>query len=458
MVAGGIIQLITSHNEHNLYLTENPQISFFKTVYKRHTNFSFEIIDEVFDTSPDFGKHSRLTIPKSGDLLSNMTLHIKIDSINSYDNTKNANKNIKHINSNINCACEKCIKLQLGASPNYGWVNSLGHALIQCTWIEIGGRKIDKQYGEWLEIWTELTQPYEKRQGYFQMIGKVEPITFNPSTFTGEMDLYVPLNFWFCKNYGLALPLCSLPYQDIDLMVDFRKFEECWVSSIVNIVPPKKPRFDARILIEYIFIDIVERQKFYNQSHVYLIEQVQFNSDSEISSITANVDLYFNNPVKELLWTFQRTDVDKTKDWFNYGPFLDRTNCTTNDWFNYSTFLNRSTTAITRDPFQSGALLVNGTFLFDLLDASFFRLLQPYYRHTRISNNYIYTYSFALRPEVLQPSGQLNFSSVDNVRLLLNMNTLMTSEEKGSYLLRVYALSYNVLYISGGLGGLIWDY
>ncbi len=262
MVAGGLIQIITSYNEHNLYLTDNPEISFFKTVYKRHTNFSFETVDEIFNNSSDFGKTCRLTIPKSGDLISTLTLHVKIDSLNNKFSNKLSKKTTQHNNFDPNCACHQCLKLQLGVDSDYGWVNSLGHVLINSCWIEIGGMKIDKQYGEWMEIWSELTQPYEKRQGYFQMINKVEPVSFNSSTFSDSVDLYIPLNFWFCKNYGLALPLISLYYQDVELVVDFRNFSECWVPNKAINNPPKKPNFDAHVLIQYIYLDCDERKRY----------------------------------------------------------------------------------------------------------------------------------------------------------------------------------------------------
>ena len=452
MVAGALIQIISSIGEQDLYLTGDPQISIFKTVYKRHTNFAVETISEIFNNACDFGKTARCVIPRRGDLLSNIALEINIGSLNpEFTDQVALGSNILHMAS-ADCVCSNCLKSLLADNVNYGWANALGHVLIESSWIEIGGRKIDEQYGEWLEIWSELTQTQEKRMGYNQMIGKVDYPAFKATTFPGSANLYVPLNFWFCKNYGLALPIVALYYQDVELVVKFREFEGCWVSTTAGIAAPKRPKFDARILIDNIYLGLDERRQFYTQSNIYLIEQHQNHSDDEIRSTTANINLYFNHPVKEIIWLLQRSDVTGPAN----GVYSTSGYPIGNDWYNYSTFPNRNT-GIIQDTFEYGKILVNGSDRFSAQRAAYFRLLQPYYYHTRIPTNYIYTYSFSLKPEELQPTGQLNFSMVENVKILLSMPRDLSIAEQVSYIFRAYVVNYNVLYITSGMGSLLFN-
>ena len=322
--------------------------------------------------------------------------------------------------------------------------------------IALGGQKIDKQYGEWFEIWTELTQPLEKKAGYYQMIGKVDAASFKPSTFVDGMELYIPLNFWFCKNIGLALPLISLQYTEVDLVIEFREFEGCWVTNNTTKIP-KKPKIEVKILIDYIYLDTFERLQFSQQSHIYLIDQLQVNYFSEIIGSVSSMDLIFNNPVKELIWVLQRSDAVCDPG----GLFENSTYPIGNDWYNFSLSLDRSNGNI-QDTFRSGVLQINGSDRFNARKASYFRLLHPYYYHTKIPTNFMYVYSFCLKPEELQPTGHLNFSRVDNVKLRLHMkninayNLAKNNINDFSIFIKVYAVSYNILIITSGMGGLLF--
>lgn len=464
MPAGGLVQLITARGEQDLYIIGNPQISFFKTVYRRHTNFSIETVTEVFHNTADFGKTARCNIPKIGDILSGLTLHINIGSLNpEYETLLENSSDILHqefdniigddgeINENI-CACTTCIEELYRDELLFGWVNSLGHALIKSVWIDIGGQRIDKHYGEWMEIWTELTQTQEKRAGYYQMIGKVDPTSFTATTFTGNMELYIPLDFWFCKNVGLGLPLLDLYYNQIEIGVDFRDFNECYVKNKNVDNKPIQPSFDASILMDFVYLDIDERKKFYEESHIYLIEQLQTSDERDVSQNVNTIDLLqFNHPVKELIWVVQRNDViDKPK-----GLFPNSNYPIGNDWFNYSMFPCR-TTARVLDTFDSAVIQFNGHNRFKPMKASYFRLLQPYFKHTRNPINYIYTYSFALKPEEYQPTGHINFSNIDNSKLILKMTDKQTKFNV-KYNARVYAVNYNIFVVSNGIGALLFS-
>lgn len=462
MTAGAIIQLISASGAQDTFLSENPQITYFKTVYKRHTNFALDTTEEVFyNTSENFGKQCRCIIPRKGDLVSNITLYIKLGTLNpDFYNRIEKNKTVKHkpVKNKIDkdgrrvrkdCICSRCTEERYKNTMSYGWTNSLGHALIKSAWIEIGGKKIDRQYGEWLEIWSELTLTNEKQNAYNKMIGKVPQATFTATTFTGCMELYVPLNFWFSRSSGLALPVLALYYHSVELVVDFREFDECWVTNRTDIEPPERPDFEASVLVDYVYLDSDERKKFYEESHMYLIEQVQSTGCCPVLGSTANITMCFNHPVKMLTWVVQRADVTK----YPSGVYTGSNYPLGNDWFNFSTFQTRDT-AVLEDTFDTGVVQFNGVDRFDVRKASYFRLYQPYFHNTNSSNNYIYVYSFGINPEECTPSGYLNFSRVDNAKLVLNMDKLRPYTEYG---VTVYGLGYNVLIVSGGLGGLLYS-
>jgi hypothetical protein len=468
MPAGGLIQLVTARGEQDLYIIGNPQISLFKTVYRRHTNFSCETVREIFGSSiggspANFGKTTMCTLPVIGDLVTNLTLNVNLGSLNpEYDLALLNAENNEHVEcdeiigdngqvQNNICACQLCIEEQYKEELLFGWVNSLGHALVKSTWITIGGVVIDKQYGEWLEIWIELTQTQEKRDVYYQMIGKVDHTAYTATTFTGDMELYIPLNFWFCKNYGLALPIISLYNQQIQVYVDFRKFKELWIKNKSIDQVPKEPFFDASLLIEYVYLDVDERQQIYDESHMYLIEQVQASDDYDCSALMNPIHFYFNHPTKELIWVVQRNDVVGKPQ----GVFAGTNYPVGNDWFNYSSYKCRAVSKI-KDPYKRAVIQFNGENRFTPMPASYFRLLQPYYRHTRGPVNYIYTYSFAIKPEEHQPTGHINLSQVDNMRLVIEMRNDMSTLELSSHTARVYGTNYNILVITEGMGGLLF--
>jgi len=460
-MAGGLIQLVAI-GEQDLFLISDPQISFFKLVYKRHTNFSIETIENNFYICEGFGKQARANIERIGDLISNITLYAKLGSLNPEFNKQfRDNQSIQHKppkqkigkNGNIvytSCYCSKCIYDEERDKQIYGYVNSLGHALIKSVWIEIGGQRIDKQYGEWLEIWSELSLPEGKKNGYYQMIGKVDPSAFKSTTFASDMELYIPLNFWFCRNIGLALPILTLYYHDVELIIDFRKFEELWVTSKSNVSSPSKPYFKAYLLIDYVYLDATERRLFYQESQIYLIEQLQFTGDCPAVGSQVNVDFMFNHPVKELIWVLQRNDVTGPP----LGNYPNSNYPIGNDWFNYTTFADRVNCSYINDTFELGVIQFNGTDRFKSRQASYFRLLQPYYYHTRVpTDNLIYVYSFALKPELVIPTGTMNFSRVINSRLSLKM---FQNRFYNDYIIKVFATNFNILVITNGLGGLLF--
>lgn len=270
-MAGGIIQLI-AYGMEDIYLTGNPQITFFKVVYRRYSNFSIQTFEKTFNDSPNFGKKSSVQLFRLGDLVTKMHLRVIINKI-------------------MGC---KGIK--------FAWVRRLGHAMLDYYEIIIGGYLIDKQYGLWLDIWFELARSGEHERGYAKVIGEVDELTEFNDLDKPQYTLYIPFLFWFNRNVGLALPLISIHYQDIFINVKFEEREKLIIRN------PNFSNFDdvkileVGLVTDYIFLDIEERRRFATVSHEYLIEQVQFSEEGNINECKNRISIGFNFPTKELIW------------------------------------------------------------------------------------------------------------------------------------------------------------
>lgn len=427
-MTGGLIQLVSTGIMDTL-LTNIPEITYFKTVYRRYSNFAIETFEESFKDVCNFGNITECHLGKYGDLLTDLVIKIELPSI--CDRILHNNVCIKEITE---CHCEKCDYNMTNKKPVFSWANSIGHVMIEYVELQIGSKIIDKQSGEWLEIWTELSQTYEKQYGYNEMIGKKEPQNFSYTSFPNAMSLLVPLHFWFCKNPGSALPIVGLFYEDIIIRIKWRDFHECYVSNIPTAKLKPINGFTANIYVDYIFLDINEREKFINEPQTYIINQIQYISNSFSKSVKhPMIDLNsFKHPIKEIIWMLQRNDISQ----YNY-----------NDWFNYSVEKNKL--SINNETFISGKLTINGYDRIKNMRSNFYRLAQPYKYHTKIPSNYIYLYSFSLHPEDLQPSGTCNFSLFTNINLQLEgvqMNT--------DYCVKVYGVNLNFMLINKGLCGI----
>jgi hypothetical protein len=294
-MGGGLMQLI-AYGPQDIYLTGNPQITFFKVVFKRHTNFSIEPIQQSWNSTADFGRSVTCIINRTGDLISNMHVVISLPVID---------------------ACSNII---------WGYVNRLGHALINETKVEIGGQLIDEQYGDWLNIWYELTV-VDMKESYMNMIGDIPSLTNINTLAKPAYNLYIPLQFWFNRHYGLALPIIALQYHDIRISVQLND----WVN-IINYrgsnVPITPVMTNCFLLIDYIYLDSDERKKFAQVSHEYLIEQLQFNGSEVLTSQYNTYKLNFNHPCKYIVWT-PHLDM-----YYNRNLWLTHMNVTNGNWKN----------------------------------------------------------------------------------------------------------------------------
>ena len=438
--SGGLLQLVSTGRQ-DIYLSGNPQTTFFKQVYRRYTNFSLETQRISIDTATEFNKLISITLPRNGDLLSQLILEVELPEILP--------------SGPVQSSCPGVINLPPTDYSNpqtdaVSYVNGMGHAMIDYVSIWIGQQEIDRQYGEFMYLWTQLTTPGGKLEGVNSMIGKTN--VFNNTALKGPLKLYIPLYFWFCKNPGLALPLIALQSSPIKIYIKLKNAYNLVFSNQLEdyvLAPPPNsscpsPIERAPVITnmtlwgDYIYLDTEERRRFVSSKHEYLIEQVQQQKRYSVpqNSKIANIPLTFNHPMKEMIWVV------------NQDRMLDANEC-----FNYSNRMLREVGVPVLDIASSFVLQFDGFDRFEQQSAEYFRLVQPWQRHTSIPNDFIYVYSFSLAPEAAQPQGSCNGSRLNSIVLQANMNTSITSYPSG---ITVYAINYNVLRIAAGLGGVLF--
>jgi hypothetical protein len=442
-MGGGLLQLV-AYGAQDVYLTGNPQITFFKGTYKRHTNFAIESIEQTFNGNVGFGSRVTCQISRNGDLINRVYLQLKLTNTDAADSV---------------------------------YCKYFGLRVINYVEIEIGGQKIDKHYAHWLYIWNELSLPKAKRDGYNEMVGAYGGIVnyaANASKASIKDTLYVPLEFWFCRNVGLALPLIALQYHEVKLNINFEQ------ESKLKVTSDKSPSFTASLWVDYIFLDTDERRRFAQLSHEYLIEQLQFTGEEAVTSTSVKAKLNFNHPCKELVW-FLTNNKNDNNNWFNYTTTINSVAAA--DFGTdklakklmcdgLSSFANGTITErlYPSNPVKDAKLVLNGNDRFAVRTGNYFNVVQPYQHHENVpANAGINVYSFALKPEEHQPSGTLNMSRIDTAVLNLNIfnepNKLAATDivlPKGQYSsadssLLVYATNYNVLRILSGMGGLAYS-
>jgi hypothetical protein len=311
---GGALMQLVAYGAQDVFLTGTPEITFYKVSYRRHTNFAMESIEQTFSGQADFGRRVTCTISRNGDLAYRTYLQVTLPEINQDMKTT-------------------------GTDGVYArWLDFIGEQLVAQVEVEIGGQRIDRQYGDWMHIWNQVTLSSEQQRGYFKMIGNTTQLTYitdpqfanvsGPCASSGgpsqvcaprnalpETTLYIPLLFWFCRNPGLALPLIALQYHEVKINLDLRPIGEClWaVSSLTSTSGAtvsvssayQQSLVAASLYVDYIFLDTDERRKMAQNPHEYLFEQLQFTGDESVGSSSNKIKLNFNHPCKELLWVVQ---------------------------------------------------------------------------------------------------------------------------------------------------------
>jgi len=413
---GGQLQLI-AQGKQDVYLTGNPQTTFFKFVYRRHTNFSVESMPMYFDGTPGFGQRITCVIPRRADLLGQVFLDVTLPAI--YLDSSNV---------------------------PLSYVNSIGHALIQEISIEVGEQEIDKQTGEYMEIWTQLTTTATQREALNSMLRRSDSSLIAPDNY-GPLKLMIPLQFWFCKNSGNYLPLIALQYHQVRVVVKIRPLQELFYVDMSGIsgetctiratTKGEAPSF--QMWGDFVYLDIEERRKFVEVAHEYLIEQIQYTpmlpAMGSSSRFTARMD--FNHPIKEFIWVVQRDLMRQTHEHFN--------------WSSFSMF---DSSGSPQDNMLSAVFQFDGQDRFDERTNTYFRIIQPYQHHTCTPvDSFIYLYSLALRPEDIQPSGTVNASRLDSIVLNMEMNQDVS---RGDCMVRVYARNLNIFRVVSGYGGMMF--
>ena len=400
MGAGSLLELVAL-GKQDRHIIGNPQMSFFKSVFKRHTNFSIENIKNQFTSSIDFGDKATCIIERKGDLLSSMHLQIELPQL---------------------------------TSATTSWINGAGNHIIKEVELQMGGIQIVRFTGEYLDLISSLSVPQSKSDGYYKMVGKHS--SYSNTSQRGPITLFIPLPFWFCKDISNALPLIGLQYSEIKVNITFRPFTECWYSGAdVSGGTTEKSITSVNLFCDYIYLDTFERKKFATMCDKhYLIEQVQEIVDSNISASLSSkrIDLYYNHPVKELIWIYKANEQSTYNIWDKYGKNPNGGN--------------------NEAPISKVELFLNSNSRFEKRKGEYFRLMQPYQRHTSVpTTNYIYVYSFALMPEKYQPTGTCNFSRIDTSTLDIEFEDSILA---GSIV--VYGINYNILQIKNGMAGLLY--
>jgi len=298
---------LVAYGAQDVYLTGNPQITFFKVVYRRHTNFAVEPIQQVWNGSADFGRTVTATLNRNGDLITNMYSVVQLSN----------GSGVGLGNNNAD-----------GVSPvAWAYVRRLGYAMIAETKVEIGGSKIDEQYGDWLNIWYELSHKIGQERGHAAMIGD-SPAFTEFSVTKSATYLYIPLIYWFNRFNGLALPLIALQYHDVRVTIQYAPLADCinWNSYSFN--APNASDLgvtmdDNYLLIDYVYLDSEERKRFAQASHEYLIEQLQFTGSESLNGSSQKYRLNFNHPSKYLIWVAHLDNYVNANDWLAYSPSGD---------------------------------------------------------------------------------------------------------------------------------------
>jgi hypothetical protein len=437
-MGGGLLQLV-AYGAQDAYISGNPQITFFKGLYKRHTNFAMEPFRVNFSGQAAWGTKQSAVVGRHADLMFSTYLEVVLDE-GTYNNA----------------------------------MGRLGYNLLKYVELEIGGQSIDRQYGEFLFLWDSLSSDLKQGEKLHSMVGGNKFVgsqlmggqtTCNAKSGRPSLPtniLYVPFFFWYTRSPGAALPLIALQYHEVRINILWNNAE--FISGNFNVLTQAPQPLQAAIYVDYIYLDTEERRRMAQQSHEYLIEQTQYNEDKGLSSFSNRIDLTFNHPVKELIWVVQPSSY---------------TNCN---------LAARAGASILKPfTYDKAAVLeqwiqINGQDRLDKRYGDYFNKVQPYQHHTGSSNAVllwkfgnnavepefldgqydqkgVYCYSFALKPEEHQPSGTCNFSRIDTATIVMTLNGGLDVDENNdtNYDCRVYAINYNILRVMSGMGGLAYS-
>lgn len=513
-MAAGIIQLVATGIEETI-LIDDPEITFFKIVYRRHTNFSTETVKQQFDCDADFGKRVSCTISKNADLISNMYLIVDLPLVPKFYDKDGNEDNI----------------------ARFAWARKVGLALIEEIEVEIGGQLIDRQYGDWMNIWYQLVR--QKDGAYQNMIGDIK-LLYQYDKQKPAYRLRIPLSFWFCRSSGLVLPIVSLQFTDVKVNVSFNELSYCSSIGPTHYIQLNNDLVNFTLgeyLTQevsngstaqgvYIGFDLITQKLYYNR-----ISDTKFqaltgtltsstdqqavldDTSSSIYEITGNISKFKAMPEYNAVESRRKTRAPKlsmvdafllvdfiyideserkqflqadleylieqvqydgeyevrsnfhrekiqlehpTKELFWVGQENIMHHKSLNDHFNY-------TDSIIRDVngnLMGDSLVIESSIEFNDIErikpkkTSFYNELIPYYYHEYQPEKGISCYPLCLYPENVAPSGSCNMSKIDRISIPVRMNKKINYTNPAT--MRAYGLSMNVLRISNGLSGLVF--
>jgi len=433
---------LVAYGAQDVYLTGSPKVTFFQAVYKRHTNFAMENIEQVVNGSAGANARLSVTVARNGDLIGEMYLEMTNAATQFWSQT-----GITAASSTSDASAE--------------WVAERAVSDVELT---VGGQRIDKHYQKWWRLYSELYLDEAKKAQYGKMAS---------ATASGD-KVFLPLLFFFNRNPGLYLPLIALQYHEVRLDITLSAAYENYFST--NAV---------KVWGNYVYLDTEERRRFAQKGHEYLIEQVQHTGvDTVTEGGTKQVRLSYNHPIKELVWCFSATGTSASGNDM-WGTFCaSGTGATANVTTNPVDYMQEYTaaadavtlplglvsgapvwaantqtnhvTVITESgalsattnagPLDTFKLILNGQDRFKEQSGKYFNQVQPYYHHSGNPYPGIYSYSFALKPEEHQPTGTCNFSRIDNAQVEVKQKA-----DSGLNNMHLFAVNYNVLRIQSGI-------
>ena len=407
-MAGGLMQLV-AYGAQDVYLTGNPEVTFYQAKYKRHTNFAMENIEQTVNGTASNSGRVSVTVARNGDLVGDMYLELVSNAATS------------------KTAC---------------WV---AERAVNNVELSIGGQRVDKHYQKWWRLYTELYLDEAKKSNYGKMTTGIDGKT-----------VYLPLFFFFNRNPGLYLPLIALQYHEVRIDIDLASDFTTYLDSL-------------KVYANYIYLDTEERRRFAQKGHEYLIEQVQHTGVDTVTGDSAkNIRLSYNHPVKELVWCLGGDSLwNFTSNTSNILMESDLTaiagsNCFVPTSFSGAPMLETGTVAsdvaFTEDvvgPLDTFKLVLNGQDRFKEQQGKYFNQVQSFNHHSGSPYAGVYSYSFALKPEEHQPTGTCNFSRIDNAQVAIKRKSGIAAGTSES--LHMFAVNYNVLRIQSGMGGLAFS-
>ena len=404
----------------DVFLTGSPDITYFQKTFRRHTKFSLEMLDNVFNDTVKLGGLHRVIIDRKGDLIRNIYLRVELSALPGADDP----------------------------TLDRGYTDSIGHAMIDYADLIIGGQTIQRITGEYMEIFDDMFISESQQEGVKALVGKtgtrngLGPADQYTAGTYGKYPrtFFIRLPFYFTRDDPLSIPLCALTRQEVEVAIKFRPLEQLVVGDFESPLALSGGITLATMPVEYVFLDQPEIDYMRNTRIDYVITQLQLAQTTVAGGVTSqSFRLEFNNPVKEFYFIVQNKSNVVTNE------------ATGNDWFNYTN--PQYTNNLSNHQIESIKLDFNNETFLDneVADTSFLYAIQPMNRHTRVPDRLFYNYSFALDPENYLPTGQVNMSRIQNK--ILTINFTPNTEDRN---VRIYAKSYNILRVENGLAGVLF--